>query len=55
MDETYKISTGVSAWKDKTSYLCGEEDGKVVYYVETIDECLGEMKRLVDFFNLLFT
>lgn len=49
MNEAYKISTGESAWKENTSYLCVDEDGIVVYYVETIDECLGEIKRLMDF------
>lgn len=52
MDESYKISTTVSAWKDKTSYHYTEESGMVVYYVETIDECLGEIKRLVAFYSV---
>lgn len=52
MDEVYKISTGITAWKEKTSYFCSEDDGIVVYYVETIDECIGEIKRLVDFSSM---
>ncbi|MGO4926870.1 DUF7225 domain-containing protein [Streptococcus alactolyticus] len=53
MDETYKISTSVLEWKDETSYLCNQESENIVYYVETIDECLGEAKRLFDFSNSL--
>lgn len=47
MDEAYKISTSMTAWKEKTSYLCVDEAGMIVYYVETIDECLGEIQRII--------
>lgn len=52
MDEAYKITTSEIAWKEKTSYLCTGEAGKIVYYVETIDECLGEIKRLIEFVSM---
>lgn len=52
MDEVYKISTDVTAWKEKTSYLCTDEASTVVYYVDTIDECLGEIQRLIDFASI---
>lgn len=47
MDETYKISTNVSEWKERTTYLCTEANGITEYYVDRIDECIGEIKRLV--------
>ena len=52
MDKAYKITTSETAWKEKTSYLCEDKAGKIVYYVDTIDECLGEIKRLIDFVNV---
>ncbi len=49
-DETYKIFNASSEWADKTTYLCEEgDDGKWFYYLETIDECIGECQRLVMF------
>lgn len=49
-DECYKIYNASSEWADKTSYLCEEkEDGTWFYYLDTIDECIGEMQRLVMF------
>ncbi len=49
-DETYKIYNASSDWADKTTYLCEEsEDGTWHYYLETIDECIGECQRLVMF------
>lgn len=47
-DEGYKIFNVSSEWAEKTTYLCEEaKDGTCFYYLETIDECIGEMQRLV--------
>lgn len=49
-DEGYWIFNASSEWADKTTYLCEEtNDGTWKYYLETIDECIGETKRLVMF------
>jgi hypothetical protein len=49
-EENYKIFHVSSEWKDKTTYHCEEdEDGTWFYYLETIDECIGEVNRLVMF------
>lgn len=49
-EECYKIYNASSDWADTTTYLCDEEpDGTWSYYLETIDECVGEMQRLVMF------
>ncbi len=49
-DEGYKIFNASSEWADKTTYLCEESnDGTRFYYLETIDECIGEIQRLVMF------
>ncbi len=49
-DETYKIFNASSEWADKTTYLCEEgNDGKWFYYLDSIDECIGECQRLVMF------
>lgn len=49
-DEGYWIFNASSEWADKTTYLCEEvTDGTWKYYLETIDECIGEAKRLVMF------
>lgn len=48
--EAYKIYNVSSEWADQTSYLCEEsEDETWHYYLETIDECIGETQRLVMF------
>ncbi len=49
-EETYKIFFINQEWKDKTSYRC-EDDGNGMwsYYLETIDECIWEVKRIVIF------
>ena len=49
-EEVYKIFNATSDWAQKTSYHCDEaNDGTWFYYLETIDECIGEVKRLVLF------
>lgn len=49
-DEGYWIFNASSEWADKTTYLCEEDaNGTWKYYLETIDECIGESKRLVMF------
>lgn len=49
-EETYKIYNASSDWANKTTCLCEEdEDGTWHYYLETIDECIGECRRLVMF------
>lgn len=49
-DEGYKIFNVSPDWRDTTTYLCEEaEDGTWFYYLESIDECIGEMQRLVMF------
>lgn len=46
----YKIYNVSSDWANKTTYLCDEtEEGIWSYYLETIDECIGETQRLVLF------
>ena len=49
-DEAYKIYNVSSEWVDQTSYHC-EKSGDETwhYYLETIDECIGETQRLVMF------
>lgn len=47
-EEAYKIYNAPIGWKEKTTYLCNKaEDETVFYYIETIDECIGEVRRLV--------
>lgn len=49
-EEVYKIFNVTSDWAQKTSYHCDEaKDGTWFYYLETIDECIGEVQRLVMF------
>lgn len=49
-EAVYKIYNATSNWKDCTSYHCDiDEDGTWYYYLETIDECIGEVQRLVMF------
>lgn len=48
--EVYKIHEVTSDWKEKTSYYCELADNKTWYYfLETIDECVGEAQRIVLF------
>lgn len=51
IDKSYKISTNITIWKEKISHFCTDEMGSIVYYVDTIDECISEIKRLLDFIN----
>ena len=49
-EEVYKIFNATSDWAQKTTYHCDKaNDGTWFYYLETIDECIGEVKRLVLF------
>ena len=49
-DKSYCIYNVSSEWADKTSYLCDEAGNDTwFYYLETIDECIGECYRLVFF------
>lgn len=45
----YNIS---DEWAEKTTYLCNiEEDGTRYYYLDSIDECIGELERIASFEN----
>ena len=49
-EEVYKIFNVTTEWSQKTSYHCDPaSDGTWFYYLETIDECIGEVQRLVLF------
>lgn len=49
-NEGYKIYGVSMEWVAKTTYLCEKnEDDVWFYWLETIDECVGELKRLVTF------
>ena len=49
-EEVYKIFNATSDWTQKTTYHCDKaNNGTWFYYLETIDECIGEVKRLVSF------
>lgn len=49
-DEGYKIFNASYEWANNTTYLCEKaEDGSWFYYLETIDECIGEIQRIVMF------
>ena len=49
-ENVYKIFNASSEWINITSYLCNQDnDGSWFYYLETIDECIGECRRLVLF------
>lgn len=49
-EKVYKIFNVTSEWSQKSSYHCDPaSDGTWFYYLETIDECIGEVKRLVLF------
>lgn len=48
--EVYRIYNASSDWAEQTTYLCEEAgNGTWFYYLETIDECIGEVHRLVMF------
>ena len=47
-NEGYRIYHVSDNWKAKTSYYCEKsEDGTWYYYLETIDEVIGEIQRLI--------
>ena len=49
-EDGYKIYNCSKAWKNHTTYLCEDAgDETWLYYVESIDECIGEVQRLVMF------
>lgn len=49
-DKVYKIFNLTNEWIQKTSYYCDSApDGTWFYYLETIDECIGEVNRLLMF------
>ena len=49
-EEVYKIFNITTEWSHKTSYHCDPAaDGTWYYYLDTIDECIGEVERLVKF------
>ncbi len=49
-EEVYKIFHVTPEWSHKTSYHCDSAaDGTWFYYLETIDECIGEVQRFVMF------
>lgn len=50
LDECYKINNVTLDWTEQTSYHCEDTgDGSWYYFVDTMDECLGECQRLVIF------
>ncbi|WP_281703723.1 DUF7225 domain-containing protein [Parvimonas micra] len=49
-EKVYKIFHVTTEWSHKTSYHCDSAaDGTWFYYLETIDECIGEVQRFVMF------
>lgn len=49
-EKVYKIFYVNTKWSHKTSYHCvSTADGTWFYYLETIDECIGEVQRFVKF------
>ncbi|WP_462361500.1 hypothetical protein [Parvimonas micra] len=50
-ENVYKIFTVNTDWSHKTSYYCDSEKygNCFYYYLETIDECIGEVQRFVKF------
>lgn len=49
-NEGYRIYNVSSDWEKETNYYCEKsEEGTWQYYLETIDECIGETQRLVMF------
>ncbi|MDD5792117.1 MAG: hypothetical protein PUD22_06020 [Erysipelotrichaceae bacterium] len=49
-EEVYKIYNASPEWANKTSYQCNKaNDGTWYYYLDSIDECIGEVQRLVMF------
>jgi hypothetical protein len=49
-DDIYKIYNASDKWSDRTSYSCEQsEDGKWFYFVNTIDECISQIRNLILF------
>ncbi len=49
-ENNLKIYNASDGWAEQTTYSCeDEEDGTKYYYVDSIDECISEVKRLVLF------
>lgn len=49
-EKVYKIFNVTTEWSQKTSYHCDPaSDGTWFYYLDTSDECIGEVQRLVLF------
>ena len=46
----YCIYNVSNEWAEETTYCCEtEEDGTRIYYLESRDECIGEIQRIADF------
>jgi hypothetical protein len=49
-DNTYKIYNVSNEWEDETTYHCEKfGDETLLYYLDSIDECIGEVQRLVKY------
>ena len=49
-EETYRIFNATDEWTHMTTYHCEQDDDDTwFYYVESVDECISECKRLVMF------
>ena len=45
--KVYGVSTG---WTKQTTYICfPDSDGTWFYFIETLDECIGELEQLIRF------
>ena len=50
LDNAYRIAGVSEKWAGTTSYHCGEfQDFGLYYYVDSMDECIGEVERLCAF------
>ena len=50
LEECYQISNVTAEWKEKTTYLTNKESDKTLYYyVDTYEECIGEVLRILDY------
>lgn len=48
-ENVYCIYNISDEWAKETTYACDkEEDGTICYYLDSIDECIGELERLAD-------
>ena len=49
-EDTYKVNLTSAEWANETTYYCEEgEDHSYSYYVETVEEVIGEVVRLIVF------